>query len=380
MINEETIIKNQNAGNENQSNAPAVIENEKEASWKKVTIGGVAGILMGAGAMYATDALAGENSEVAAETEAGAGAGSGSAAASGASHDVTHRVADNGLKVADVSDEMSFGEAFAAAREEVGAGGVFEWKGKLYNTYIEEEWDAMSASDKAEFAELVKPELAGAEQQNTAATAETNDAAAEKPADASEAKETAEETPAEGSTAKATEAQAVSDDADVNIVGSGEVDGHEAVVVDVNDDQQGDVAVIDVDDSGSLTSPDVVVDSLGNKTTVGEMTESKSAETTPASDDADVNIVGSGEVDGHAAVVIDVDKDQQGDVAVIDVDDSGSLTSPDVVVDSQGNQATMGEIAETAAATDPYCATQQCGMENPDIAPDASADMMMYDV
>lgn len=377
MINDETICMNQNANNENQNNTPAVIENEKEASWKKVTIGGVAGILMGAGAMYATDALAGENSEVAAE--AGAGAGSGSAAASGASHDVTHRVADNGLKVADVSDDMSFGEAFAAAREEVGAGGVFEWKGNLYNTYVESEWDAMSASDKAEFAELVKPEVPAA-QQNTAAAAETNDTVAEKLAETQEAKETADEAPAEGSAATAAEAQTVSDDADVNIVGSGEVDGHAAVVIDVNDDQQGDVAVIDVDDSGSLTSPDVVVDSLGNKTTVGEMTESKSAETTPASDDADVNIVGSGEVDGHAAVVIDVDKDQQGDVAVIDVDDSGSLTSPDIVVDSQGNQATMGEIAEAAAAPDPYCATQQGGMENPDIAPDASADMMMYDV
>ncbi len=372
MINDETICMNQNANNENLNNAPAVIENEKESSWKKVTIGGVAGILMGAGIMYATDALAGETTEEPAEADPAQAAGS------GASHDVTHHVADNGLKVADVSDDMSFGEAFAAAREEVGAGGVFEWKGNLYNTYVESEWDAMSASDKAEFAELVKPELPAA-QQNTAATAETNDTVAEKPADTQEAKETADETPAEGSAATAAEAQTVSDDADVNIVGAGEVDGHAAVVIDVNDDQQGDVAVIDVDDSGSLTSPDVVVDAQGNSATLGELAAADVAETTPASDDADVSIVGAGEVGGHAAVVIDVNEDQQGDVAVIDVDDSGSLTSPDVVVDTQGNSATLGELAETAAPDTDY-ATQQYGMENPDIAPDASADMMMYDV
>ena len=34
-----------------------------------------------------------------------------------------------------VTDEMSFGEAFAAARAEVGAGGAFEWRGEVYNTY-----------------------------------------------------------------------------------------------------------------------------------------------------------------------------------------------------------------------------------------------------
>ncbi len=52
-----------------------------------------------------------------------------------------------------VTDEMSFGEAFAAARAEVGAGGAFEWRGEVYNTYYESEWDAMSAEEKAEFSE-----------------------------------------------------------------------------------------------------------------------------------------------------------------------------------------------------------------------------------
>ena len=50
-----------------------------------------------------------------------------------------------------INDEMSFSEAFAAARKEVGPGGVFEWRGNVYNTYYAEEWNAMSQEEKDEF-------------------------------------------------------------------------------------------------------------------------------------------------------------------------------------------------------------------------------------
>ncbi len=50
-----------------------------------------------------------------------------------------------------VDDTMSFNEAFRTARMELGAGGVFEWRGNIYNTYIKEEWDEMSPQDKADF-------------------------------------------------------------------------------------------------------------------------------------------------------------------------------------------------------------------------------------
>lgn len=51
-----------------------------------------------------------------------------------------------------VNDNMAFGEAFAAARNETGQGGVFMWKGELYNTYYTEEWDAMTPEQKTQFA------------------------------------------------------------------------------------------------------------------------------------------------------------------------------------------------------------------------------------
>ena len=60
--------------------------------------------------------------------------------------------ADGNISVATgVNDEMSFSEAFAAARSEVGAGGAFEWRGNVYGTYYAEEWNSMSPADKADF-------------------------------------------------------------------------------------------------------------------------------------------------------------------------------------------------------------------------------------
>ena len=40
-----------------------------------------------------------------------------------------------------ISDTMTFGEAFSAARQELGAGGVFVWQGQYYNTFYAEELD-----------------------------------------------------------------------------------------------------------------------------------------------------------------------------------------------------------------------------------------------
>ena len=107
-------------------------------TWKPVTIGGLSGILMGAGAMYGLQADASEGNN-------------------------QNLNANNGIKVATVDDSMSFGEAFAAARSQIGAGGVFKWHGNIFNTYTAEEWKAMSNDDKNLFAERVKPELSAAD-------------------------------------------------------------------------------------------------------------------------------------------------------------------------------------------------------------------------
>lgn len=60
--------------------------------------------------------------------------------------------ADDNIAVAtNIDDSMSFNEAFAAARSEVGAGGAFEWRGNVYGTYYAEEWNSMSPEAKADY-------------------------------------------------------------------------------------------------------------------------------------------------------------------------------------------------------------------------------------
>lgn len=51
----------------------------------------------------------------------------------------------------DVNDDMSFGQAFATARAEIGSGGVFEWRGNLYSTHTAEEWNNMSTQERMDY-------------------------------------------------------------------------------------------------------------------------------------------------------------------------------------------------------------------------------------
>ena len=50
-----------------------------------------------------------------------------------------------------VNDAMSFNQAFAAARHEVGPGGIFVWHGHTYGTYYANEWNAMTPEDRDQY-------------------------------------------------------------------------------------------------------------------------------------------------------------------------------------------------------------------------------------
>ena len=152
--NEET---NFVTGNE-QTKEEKKVADQNLNGWQSVTIGGVTGILMGAGTMYAAESFATQpNTE---ETEHAANATTTSGPQKPNEEDITnHHAEPDGLKVAEVDQNLSFGEAFEAARNSVGPGGVFHWHGGIYNTYRLEEWNAMSANEKAQFAQQVKPEI-----------------------------------------------------------------------------------------------------------------------------------------------------------------------------------------------------------------------------
>jgi hypothetical protein len=68
-----------------------------------------------------------------------------------------------------ISDDMSFNEAFATARAEVGAGGIFEWKGNSYNTYTREEYDNMTDDQQDAYGSSIEGQIVSVEETTEAA-------------------------------------------------------------------------------------------------------------------------------------------------------------------------------------------------------------------
>ena len=114
--------------------------NKSEMKWKEVTIGGFAGIMLGSAGTFAATAAPIDVTEDIEEERADENA-----------EETTNSVVAHGNVASGVTDEMSFSEAFATARHEVGAGGCFVWHGKVYGTYYADEWNAMTPDQRDEF-------------------------------------------------------------------------------------------------------------------------------------------------------------------------------------------------------------------------------------
>ncbi|TVR76602.1 MAG: hypothetical protein EA409_13090 [Saprospirales bacterium] len=66
---------------------------------------------------------------------------------------------DPGDSILQSPEGASFSEAFKHAREELGPGGIFEWKGKHYNTFYAEEYSALTTDQKKDYAARVSEAL-----------------------------------------------------------------------------------------------------------------------------------------------------------------------------------------------------------------------------
>ena len=113
-------------------------EKKGKINWRAVTIGGVTGILMGI-PTKAFASLFGKTGEAITPD--------------------ANPIEPISMPAASIDSEQSFASAFAEARENLGAGGVFEWRGRLYNTYTAEEWQEMSADEQDDFADKLKPHV-----------------------------------------------------------------------------------------------------------------------------------------------------------------------------------------------------------------------------
>ena len=150
-------------------------------------------------------------------------------------------------------DDMPFGEAFASARQDVGAGGVFVYEGNSYSTYYKEEWDEMSEDDRQEYWASV----GNAEEENeylasTYQDESVNDDSNEAASYTSSSSMTAEEVPLDLDEDGVNESVLV----DINEDGV-----HDAVLTDTDGDGNVDTAFIDTDGDNE---PDLIIADTDN--------------------------------------------------------------------------------------------------------------------
>lgn len=242
---EATTINQANAQNVKSSNKSAAVKDVV----KKVVIDGVPCVVIGglagmiAGRQTARDVVAEAMSETPAETT-----------------ETTAAVATDVKVATSVTDDMTFAEAFAAARQEVGAGGAFEWRGTVYGTYYANEWDAMSSEEQAQFS----ASAIGSAAQNDAQHATTTSSATE-----DNNVHTANHTSA--SEPSATAEPAASDEADVQVVDvmtqnedgtlvtytQAYVNGDAVIFAEVDGDDIVDVMITDANNNNEFDQEDV---------------------------------------------------------------------------------------------------------------------------
>lgn len=223
-----------------------------KSSWQKVTIGGVTGILIGAGATHIGNAYA-EETDIPNENDS-------------ATQPTTSHTSDNGLRVAEVDQDLSFGEAFAAARAEVGAGGVFHWHGRTYNTYTESEWENMSDAEHTQFAQQVAPEIQSSEVQSEQhlSTAQHHETHHEQQEDVSQQPQVRQVSESQGEEQDEPEVhflgvdQVQTDSGQTINVGHMTIAEEEVALVDMDNDMIFDVAVSDRNHNDQIDEGEVI--------------------------------------------------------------------------------------------------------------------------
>lgn len=157
---------------------------------------------------------------------------------------------DEGVRYAHV-DADNFNDAFAQARAQVGPGGVFEYNGRIYGTYLADEWNEMTPQERAEYQNRVNEVAPSHHVQHDTATI----------ADATEHQETTSDVVAVPTDAEMVSAEPVDNeirvlgvetvqdgDGQVMNVALVECEGDQALLVDV--DNNGAIEVLVHDDNG----------------------------------------------------------------------------------------------------------------------------------
>ncbi|MDE7419390.1 MAG: hypothetical protein K2N35_04195 [Muribaculaceae bacterium] len=181
-----------------------------------------------------------------------------------------------------VDDGMTFEEAFSAAREAMGPGSAFEWRGNIYATYTWEEWTEMSDDQKSDFyatLHIANPFSSSDEIEIVQADVLTEEGASihassgQKPEEAIIAQNAVrpEENTNDEDIPIVSVGNISDNENDIQILGVSQdistgynvghlsVDGEEVVVIDVDGDMIFDSMVADLNHDGDIT-PDEIID------------------------------------------------------------------------------------------------------------------------
>lgn len=171
----------------------------------------------------------------------------------------------HGVHIAHVDNSLTFAEAFADARNQVGAGGVFSHNGQMYNTYYKNEWNAMTSDQKQEYYASVDMEAAMPKDDMLShPTAEPIHETSFAPVDTSH-HPTGDEVYVLGVGSATIEGQEV-------YVAQLSIGGEDVVLLDIDKDGTFDYAAADANHDGSV-SQDEVIDVSQHHITVVSMQE-----------------------------------------------------------------------------------------------------------
>ena len=164
---------------------------------------------------------------------------------------------DEGVRIAQVNDEASFSQAFADARAQVGPGGAFEWRGHVYSTYYEEEWNNMSAEERANYQQKIDYQAVTGETQDVKPTASTaSESQSEEVVMASNTEMVDEQSQQGGIKVLGVEA-VVDPQGNPMTVAAIEIDNDQALLVDVDNNGMMDVIMVDENHDGQISENEI---------------------------------------------------------------------------------------------------------------------------
>ena len=252
---------------------------------------------------------------------------------------------DEGLRVAQVDDDEPFIEAFADARAQVGPGGVFEWHGKVYGTFYKDEWDQMSAEERAEWQSKV--DYNDLRDENEAQQyAQHQDTQAQEPVQNANVHQTSQSQEQEP-------AVEIADIRKVDVDGNGQLDtvvelNNGVMFADLDHNGVADVAAADVNGDGMISN-DEVADVRAENIVMPQAPDGTTSvsQQSGGNDDVDVHVIevgqadldGNGmaenvalvEIDGNEVMIVDIDHDNIADVMITDTSGNGQIESNEII-------------------------------------------------